>query len=108
MIFPIVLFVVIGIVQTALWAHANSVAQAAADHGAEVAAAFGSDGLAGETAATNFLASVAAVQNATATASTDPTTEQVTMVVTASYPSVFGLLDVRATAVTIRERPGTP
>ena len=106
--FPIVLAIVIGIVQAALWAHANSVAQAAADYGAEIAAAYESDAAAGEEAALVFLSQAPAIKDGSATAAIDGATDQVTVSVSASFPSVFGLLGVEASATTVRERLPAP
>lgn len=108
LLFPILLAIVIGIVQTALWAHATSVAQAAADYGAEIAAAYDSDAPAGEQAALTFLSQASAVRNGSASAAIDTATDQVTVTVNAQYPSVFGLLGIEATATTVRERLPAP
>ena len=98
--------VVLGIVQVTLWAHANAVAQAAADHGAEVAAALDGTEAAGEEAAEAFIDSAGLVRDGDAVANRG--TEQVTVVVTGSYPSVFGVLQVRASSQLVVERVGAP
>lgn len=108
MLFPVLLAIVLGITQTALWAHANAVAQAAAEHGAEVAAAHDSNEAAGELAAETFLAQARAVRDGDAVAVIDTASSRVTVTVTATYPSVFGALGVSATTTTVLERlPGS-
>lgn len=57
-VFPVVLLLIFGGVQGALWYHARSVAMAAAQEGARAAGAEGGNPGAGEAAATAFLDSV--------------------------------------------------
>ena len=97
---------VLGIVQVTLWAHANAVAQAAADHGAEVAAALDGTEQAGEEAAKAFMDSAGLVRAGAADA--DRGLDRVTVAVTGSYPSVFGVLQVRASSQLVVERVGAP
>ena len=54
-VFPVVLLLIFGGVQGALWYHARSVAMAAAQEGARAAGAEGGNPAAGEAAATAFL-----------------------------------------------------
>ncbi len=95
---------VLAIVQAALWAHAGAVAQAAADHGVEVAALLGSDDAAGAAAAHDFARNAGTLNGVVVAADNAPGSELVVMTVTGSYPSVFGSLSVSATATTVRER----
>jgi Flp pilus assembly protein TadG len=108
LLFPVVIAIVLGIVQAALWAHANAVAQAAAEYGAEIAAAYDSDEQAGETAALEFLGQANAIRDGRAQAVIDTTSQRVTVIVTASYPSVFGSLGVSASSTTVLERLPEP
>jgi len=103
-LFPIILVVVLAIFQAALWAHAGAIAQAAADHGAEVAASFGADGAAGESAALDLAAKAGTIGDVVAQTSDDPGSEFVTVQVSGTYPSLFGRLEVHASATTVRER----
>jgi Flp pilus assembly protein TadG len=103
-LFPVLLAVVLGIVQAALWAHAGAVAQAAADHGVEVAALLGSDDAAGIAAAEDFVVNAGALSQVVVSASNADDSQLVEMHVTGSYPTVFGSLSVTATATTVRER----
>lgn len=102
LLFPIVVLVVLFIVQAALWSHANAVAQAAAEHGAEVAAAFGASADDGREAATGFLAQAGQIN--------DPVVQavrvdgQASVTVRGTFPSVFGRLDVAATTTIVVER----
>lgn len=107
-LFPIVIAVVLGIVQAALWAHAGAVAQAAADHGVEVAALLGSDDETGIAAAQDFLNHAGGLHDVAVSAANPDGSEFVRMTVTGSYPSVFGSMSVRATATTVRERVPAP
>lgn len=107
-LFPIVIAVVLGIVQAALWAHAGAIAQAAADHGVEVAALLGSDDATGIAAAQGFVSSAGGLGNVAVTASNPAGSELVEMTVSGTYPSVFGRLSVTATATTTRERLPAP
>jgi len=106
MLFPIALFVIVAIFQTALWAHAGAVAQAAADHGAEVAASFGSDDAAGAAAAVDLASKAGVIGNVVVQSANPPASELVTVTVSGTYPSLIGQRDVRATATTVRERAG--
>lgn len=54
-IVPVAMFVILVLVQVALWAHAAQVVQAAAAQGDQVARAYGSTPAAGESAARSFL-----------------------------------------------------
>lgn len=97
----------LAVVQSALWAHANAVAQAAADHGAEIASSFGSTEAEGELAAQNFLAEAGAVRDAEVDA-VFVSANRVEVRVTGTYPTVFGSLTVESTAVQVREVLTTP
>ena len=108
MLFPIVIAVVLAIVQAALWAHAGAIAQAAADHGVEVAASFGSSDAAGIAAAEGFVANAGMVRDVRVTATNPPNSDVVEMTVAGSYPSVFGMWTVSATALTVREQVPQP
>lgn len=103
-LFPIVLVVVLALFQAALWAHAGAVAQAAAEHGAEVAASFGSDDAAGEAAAIDLATKAGTIGDVVASATGDTGSDFVTVRVSGTYPSLFGRLDVEASATTVRER----
>lgn len=103
-LFPVLIAVVLGIVQAALWAHAGAVAQAAADHGVEVAALLGSNDAAGIAAAEDFVVNAGALSEVVVSASNADGSQFVEMHVTGSYPTVFGSLSVTATATTVRER----
>ncbi len=103
-LFPVLIAVVLGIVQAALWAHAGAVAQAAADHGVEVAALLGSDDVAGIAAAHDFVVNAGTLSEVVVSASNSDGSQFVEMQVTGSYPTVFGSLSVTATATTVRER----
>lgn len=83
-------------VQLALSAHANAVAQAAADHGAEAAASYGASDLDGKAAAQDFL--VLAGQIDDPLVEVVRTSSSAAVVVRGTYPSVFGRLDVAASA----------
>lgn len=102
-LFPLIIAVVIAIVQAALWAHAGAIAQAAADHGVEVAAALGSSDDAGEAAALDFASNAGTIGNVEVDASNAADSGLVEMTVRGSYPTVFGTRSVTATAVTVRE-----
>ena len=105
MLFPIVMVVVLLIVHVTLWAHANAVAQAAAEHGADIAAAFGAEPDAGRIAAERFVDLAGQVDDAVAVVV--PSADDVTVIVTGTYPRVFGRLDVQASSTTVLERiPG--
>ncbi len=103
-LFPVLIAVVLGIVQAALWAHAGAVAQAAADHGVEIAALIGSDDAAGVAAAQDFLVHAGSLHDVVVVADNADGSQLVQMQVTGSYPTVFGSLSVTATATTVRER----
>jgi Flp pilus assembly protein TadG len=103
-LFPVLIAVVLGIVQAALWAHAGAVAQAAADHGVEVAALLGSDDAAGVAAAHDFVVNAGTLTDVAVSASNVDGSQFVEMSVTGSYPTVFGSLSVTASATTVRER----
>ena len=105
-LFPVVMVVVMLTVHVALWAHANAVAQAAAEHGAEIAAAFGADPDEGRRAAARFIDLAGQVDDAIAVVNTGP--ENVTVTVTGTYPSVFGRLTVEARTTLVRERIPVP
>lgn len=99
------MIVVLLIVHVTLWAHANAVAQAAAEHGADVAAAFGADPDEGRVAAERFVDLAGQVDGAVAVVA--PSATDVTVTVTGTFPSVFGRLDVRASSTVVLERvPG--
>ena len=103
-LFPIIIAMVLAIVQVALWAHAGAIAQAAADHGVEVAALLGSDDATGVAAAQDFLRSAGGLRGVAVSAANAADSPLVEMTVSGSYPSVFGSLSVSATATTVRER----
>ncbi len=104
-LFPVLIAVVLGIVpEAALWAHAGAVAQAAADHGVEVAALLGSDDATGIAAAQDFVVNAGTLSDVVVSASNADGSQFVEMRVTGSYPTVFGSLSVTATAATVRER----
>ena len=103
-LFPIVIAVVLAVVQGALWAHAGAVAQAAADHGVEVAASLGSDDATGIAAAQDFVNNAGTLTSVLVTANNSSGSEFVQMTVIGSYPTVFGSLSISATSVTVRER----
>jgi len=100
----VVLAIVLALFQTALWSHAGSVAQAAADHGAEVAATFGANEGAGINAARGFVNNAGTIRDVVVTSSDSPSGELISVTVMGTYPSVFGSLSVSATATTVRER----
>lgn len=102
--FPLIITVVLAVVQGALWAHAGAIAQAAADHGVEVAAALGSSDAAGEAAALDFAGNAGTIRNVGVEVANDDGSEFVEMTVNGTYPTVFGMRTVTATAVTVRER----
>lgn len=104
MLFPLIIAVVLAIVQGALWAHAGAIAQAAADHGVEVAAALGSSNEAGEAAAVDFADNAGTIGDVGADAPNASDSELVVMTVRGTYPTVFGTRTVSATATTVRER----
>lgn len=103
-LFPVAVAMVLIIVQGALWAHAGAVAQAAADHGVEVAAAIGSDDATGIAAAEDFVNNAGALSSVVVTTSSPADSDLVEMTVRGSYPTVFGSFSVTATATTVRER----
>ncbi len=103
-LFPIVIAVVLAIVQGALWAHAGAIAQAAADHGVEVAANLGSDDATGIAAAEDFVTNAGTLTDVVVSAANDPDSELVVMTITGRYPTVFGSLSITAQATTVRER----
>lgn len=107
-LFPLIIAVVLAIVQGALWAHAGAIAQAAADHGVEVAAALGSSDDAGEAAALDFAGNAGTIQDIAADASNAADSELVEMTVRGTYPTVFGTRTVSATSITVRERLPEP
>ena len=76
----------LAIVQGALWAHAGAVAQAAADHGVEVAASLGSDDETGIAAAQDFVNNAGMLTSVVVTAHNSSDSELVQMTVTGSYP----------------------
>ena len=102
-LFPVALAVVLAIVHGALWAHAGAVAQAAADHGAEVAATIGSDDAQGIAAAEGFAANAGTLTDVVVTAANDPESARIVLTVTGRYPTLFGSLSVTAQATTVRE-----
>lgn len=101
MLFPIVIIVILATVQLGLWAYANSAAQAAADHGAEVAATYprGSAIEDGRNSALDFVHRSGLMRSARVEAiSTDGARPAVTITIRAEFASVFGLLDVQASS----------
>ncbi len=107
-LFPIFIAVVLAIVQGALWAHAGAIAQAAADHGVEVAATVGAEHDDGVAAAHDFVANAGTLRSVVVSAANAVDSELVHMTVTGTYPTVFGSLTVTATATTVRERLPEP
>ena len=100
--------VILAVVQGALWAHAGAIAQAAADHGVEVAAALGSSDDAGEAAALDFASNAGTIGDVGVDIANAADSELVVMTVRGTYPTVFGTKTVTATAVTVRERLPSP
>ena len=96
--------VILIVVQGALWAHAGAVAQAAAEHGAEVASLIGSDDVAAELAAEDFARNSDVIRNVDAIANNPPGSEFVEVIVTGEYPSIFGVRSISVTATSIREQ----
>lgn len=92
-------------VQLALSAHANAVAQAAADRGAEAAANYGASIDDGKAAAQDFLVLAGQIDDPQVEVVQTATTAAV--IVRGTYPSVFGRLDVAAAANVPVER-GAP
>lgn len=107
-LFPVFIAIVLAIVQGALWAHAGAIAQAAADHGVEVAASLGAEDDDGVSAAQDFVANAGTLQSVVVSAANAADSELVQMTVTGRYPTVFGSLSVSATATTVRERLPEP
>jgi hypothetical protein len=107
-LFPVFIAVVLAIVQGALWAHAGAIAQAAAEHGVEVAATVGAADDDGVAAAQDFTANAGTLQSVVVLAANAADSELVQMTVTGRYPTVFGSLTVTATATTVRERVPEP
>lgn len=105
-LFPVVMVVVLLIVHTAMWAHANAVAQAAAEHGADVAAAFGAEPDDGRLAAERFLEVAGQVGGAIVIVT--PSRTEVKVRVIGTYPGVFGRLEVRASSTSVIERVPQP
>ena len=99
--------VLVVMVQVALWAHANSVAQAAAEHGAEVASAFRATEAEGEQAAEGFLANASHMSNVDVDVQRSAA-GVVTVQVRAESPGVFGPLAINATTSLVVERVGPP
>lgn len=94
--------------QGALWAHAGAIAQAAADHGVEVAASLGADDSDGIAAAEDFAQNAGTLRSVSVSAENPADSELVQLTITGSYPTVFGSLWVTATATTVRERLPAP
>ena len=70
-----------------------------------MAAAFGADPDEGRVAAERFVALAGQVDDAVVVVV--PSADDVTVIVTGTYPSVFGRLDVQASSTTVLERiPG--
>ncbi|MEM7093974.1 MAG: TadE family protein [Actinomycetota bacterium] len=101
-LFPLVIAVVLVALQLTLWAHARAVAQGAAEHGAEVAAAFDGSSEDGQRAAEDYLALAGQVDEASVRAERGPDSATVTVVGT--YPSLFGRLTISATTSVPIER----
>lgn len=102
---PLILFLIIGIAQAALWAHATAVAQAAADFGADIGSTYGADPLAGEEAARQFVAQSGGLNNVVpgSSLSTVAGVDQVTVTIVGEVPSVVGSLTVRAASTSAVE-----
>lgn len=102
---PLILLLIVGIAQAALWAHASAVAQAAADFGADVGSTYRASPDAGPLAARGFVAQSGGLNNAAAVSqqiSIDGVAH-VTITVTGEVPSVVGALTVRATSTSAVE-----
>jgi len=102
-IFPVIIGVMLIVVQGALWAHAGAVAQAAADHGAEVASLIGSTDVAAELAAEDFASNSDIIGDVDAIANNAAGSEFVQVTVTGNYPTIFGVRTISVTATSIRE-----
>jgi len=102
---PLILFLIIGIAQAALWAHASAVAQAAADYGADVGSTYGAAAADGPDAARSFIAQSGGLNGATvvSTSTRVGDVDQVTIVVSGQVPSVVGALTVQATSTSTVE-----
>ncbi len=57
LVFPVFMFVILLVIQFALWEQANHIVQAAAQHGEQIAESYGSNPSAGADAARQFLQS---------------------------------------------------
>lgn len=100
-LFPIIVVILLAAMQLGLWAYANSTAQAAADHGAEVAATYpqGSGVEDGRVSALDFVHRSGLMRTATAEVATlEGVRPSVTVTIRAEFASLFGLLDVRASS----------
>jgi len=100
-LFPIIVVILLSAMQLGLWAYANSAAQAAADHGAEVAATYpqGSAVEDGRVSALNFVHRSGLMRSASAeVVALEGASPAVTVTVRAEFASLFGLLDVRASS----------
>jgi len=107
-LFPIVIAIVLALVQATLWAHAGAIAQAAADHGVEVASTLGSSDEAGVDAAQDFVANAGLVRDVSVLVSAESDSSVVALTVTGSYPTIFGRLSISASAATVREQVDGP
>lgn len=95
------------VVQGVLWAHAGAVAQAAADHGAEVASLLGSNDTLAIEAAEDFARNSDVLRDVSVLASNPAGSEFVEVTVTGRYPSLFGTRNISVTSTSIREQlPG--
>jgi hypothetical protein len=98
----VLILAVLGMVQLALSAHANAVAQAAADHGAEAAASLGAGPEDGQSAAQDFLQLAGQIDEPSIEVERTPV--RASVIVRGTYPSVFGRLEVAASASVPVER----
>ena len=88
-LFPVLLFMLFGAVQTGLWFHARSIAMSAAQEGARVAASYESTTGEGTTAAHDFAAKAGA-KSITVSASSTGTTA--TVIVSVEAPNLVPFL----------------
>lgn len=106
--FPLVLLVLLGVAQAALWAHANSVVQAAAAHGAEIAGSYGATAADGEEAAATFVETAGNIDARLVQVQSAEGAGTVTVTVAAPFAFLFGEMSVRAEAVVVKERLEAP
>lgn len=100
---PVLFALVLGIAQAAIWAHANNVAQGAADYAAEVASAYGSSPEEGVAAGNAVVSGSGLLKQAVVGVHVEIDT--VVVSVEGNYPTVFGRWAVVAHSEAIREQP---